>query len=80
MKPNCRMKQEERENANCPAFRQNKGCWEVDWEAIITDLPGSLREFWISFLSTCENCEVYSAHSEMMQDRIDTVRSLFKDD
>lgn len=80
IKPNCMMKHTSREKASCPAYRENMGCWEVDWEAMVSALPGSQREYWLSFLASCENCVAYQAHPEQMQGRLDAVRSLIKDD
>ncbi|MBI5870616.1 MAG: hypothetical protein HZB44_06650 [Actinobacteria bacterium] len=80
MKPNCMMKHVDREKASCPAYRENLGCWEVDWEAVVTVLPGSQREYWLSFLASCEKCIAYQAHPEEMQGRIDAVRSLIQAD
>ncbi|MHB8792365.1 MAG: hypothetical protein ACYC6O_03390 [Thermoleophilia bacterium] len=80
LKPNCMMKHTKREKASCPAYRENLGCWEVDWEAIVAELPSSQMEYWLSFLASCENCVAYKVHPEVMQDRIDAVLSLIPPD
>jgi hypothetical protein len=80
IKPNCVMKHSTREKASCPAYRENVGCWEVEWEAVVSVLPASQKEYWLSFLASCENCAAYQAHPEEMQGRIDAVRMLIQDD
>lgn len=80
LKPNCMMKHRSRESANCPAYREEKGCWEVDWKSIVVSLPASQQEYWLSFLDSCENCVAYKAHPQEMQARIDAVRSMIFDD
>jgi len=80
IKPNCMMKENPRETAICPAYRENIGCWEVDWVDIVSELPGSQREYWLSFLASCENCDAYKAHAEEMQGKIDAVRSMIQHD
>lgn len=80
MKPNCMMKHTSREKASCPAYRENMGCWEIDWKAVVSALPDSQREYWLSFLDSCENCVAYHKHPEEMKTRIDAVRSVIQDD
>ncbi len=80
MRPNCMMKHQSREKANCPAYRERLGCWEVDWRGIVELLPSGHQEYWMSFLNNCENCVAYKAHPEEMQSRIDAVKALIFDD
>ena len=76
MRSNCVMKDEPRENASCPAYRDGVGCWEVDWKLIVEMLPASQRVYWLLFLNNCENCVVYKSHSTEMKARIDAVSAV----
>ena len=80
LRSNCMMKNQARENAGCPAYRQGLGCWEVDWKAIVEALPASQREYWLSFLDHCDKCVAYKAHPSEMQARIDAVKAVMFDD
>jgi hypothetical protein len=75
LRSRCSMKNQSRETANCPAYRKNLGCWEVDWRRIVEGQPASQQEYWLSFLSHCDSCVAYQAHPEEMQSRIDAVRA-----
>ncbi|MHB1361524.1 MAG: hypothetical protein ACYCW5_02855 [Thermoleophilia bacterium] len=80
LRPNCMMRHQSRQKASCPAFRESKGCWEIDWKSIVARLDASQRTYWLSFLNNCENCIAYKNHTEEMQARIDAVKSLVYDD
>lgn len=76
LKTNCMMREQDRDNAGCPAYRQGLGCWEVDWSEIVRSLPDSQQEYWHMFLDKCKDCVAYEAHPEEMQARIVAVMQL----
>ena len=80
LRSNCMMRHQSRDKASCPAYREGKGCWEVDWKSIVERLDATQRTYWLSFLNNCGNCIAYQAHPQEMQARIDAVRSLVNDD
>lgn len=80
LKSNCMMRNQSREDAACPAYRQGLGCWEVDWNQIIGPLPASQQEYWLSFLAKCPGCVAYEAHPLEMQAVIDRAKELFLND
>ena len=62
--------------APCPAFRERKGCWEIDWIGIISNLPPEKKEYWKDFMKKCVDCPVYKEHKEEKDSTLEKVGSL----
>lgn len=80
IKESCMMKGQPHDKSGCPAYRDQKGCWETNWREIIEGFTADQKEFWYSFLDKCPSCVVYARHPVEMQRRINEVKSLFIND
>lgn len=80
LKTDCLMKDRPKENAGCPAYRQGKSCWEVDWREVIKYLPASQQEYWYTHMNRCPECIVFKRHPEEMQARIEQLKSFYLND
>jgi hypothetical protein len=62
--------------APCPAFREGKGCWEIDWIEIISSLSSEKKEYWKKFMNKCPNCPVYPLHKDQKDRTLKKIASL----
>jgi hypothetical protein len=62
--------------APCPAFREGKGCWEIDWIGIISSLSSEKKEYWKKFMNKCPNCPVYALHKDKKDQTLEKIASL----
>ncbi len=75
--PKCFVKGQKRGETPCPAYNENKGCWQVDWSFIITSLPDEERARWKKIMKEqCPACPVYAEHKDELTMTIHMVLAL----
>jgi hypothetical protein len=62
--------------APCPAFRERKGCWEINWVDIISNLPPEKKQYWKKFMEKCPTCQVYKEHEAVKKQTLDKMGDL----
>ncbi len=61
--PKCFVKGQKQGGSACPAYNENKGCWQMDWSFIISSLPAEEKARWKKIMQeTCPSCPVFVAH------------------
>lgn len=63
--PKCSVKGQKHGESACPAYNENKGCWQIDWSFIISSLPDAERSRWKKIMKeNCPSCPVFGAHKD----------------
>lgn len=63
--PGCFVKGQKQGESPCPAYNENKGCWQIDWSFVIASLTDSEKERWKSIMKDkCPSCPVFAAHRD----------------
>ena len=75
--PKCFVKGQKQGESACPAYNDNKGCWQIDWTFIVASLPDEEKARWKKIMKeVCPSCPVYSEHKDDLVTTIQIVLSM----